>query len=190
MTAIIETISETSYITDEDMFCFEPWQLEFIMDLANQDGFPCETVEATSDSDDSASRSDNESKDEFTPSIVQSNDICLQVADIICGRDKLSVHHPGNRRFRILIQMYGARYQSSKTRKEKTEITRTIIEMVHNYGGRFVKLTADETFVQLQMAEIHDKVSHALRSTRLSAGTTRAKRADRKRSNRASSISP
>ena len=87
--------------------------------------------------------------------------------DVYCGRDKRNHSHPGNKRFRDLIQANRDRYQNAALREYKTRITSDIIDMVHSYGGRFLRLDeASNTWYQVDGAYIHDKVSHALRSAR------------------------
>lgn len=90
-------------------------------------------------------------------------------SDVLCGRDSNSTQHVGNRRFRSLVQSYCERYQLAQKRSEKTQITREVINIIHGDGGRFLRF--DEKlgcWVQVEkMAYIHDKVSHALRSSKV-----------------------
>jgi hypothetical protein len=58
--------------------------------------------------------------------------------DVICGRGKMTVAHPGNRRFRQLVMEKKQTYQKARRRDDKTRIT---FELVHNLrsgpeGGR------------------------------------------------------
>jgi hypothetical protein len=86
--------------------------------------------------------------------------------DVLCGRDKLSYAHVGNKRFRHIIAMNREAYQTAApSRAEKTSITSETIAMIRASGGRFLKL--DEItgeFQELGEYYIHEKVSHALRS--------------------------
>jgi hypothetical protein len=87
--------------------------------------------------------------------------------DVYCGRDKRSQSHPGNKRFRDLINAHRERYQSASLREHKTRITSDVIDIVHNYGGRFMKTREDEEeWYAMETAYVHDKVSHALRSAK------------------------
>ena len=92
----------------------------------------------------------------------------LKDTDVLCGRDRRAHHHPGNRRFRHLVQQHCNNYQSLSTRDSKSSVTREVIDAVHAYGGRFVKIEDDGALVILDEASTHDKVSHALRSSRCS----------------------
>lgn len=92
--------------------------------------------------------------------------------DVLCGRHQRSVMHPGNKRFRAIVQKYCEQYQSTPRRLEKASITNEVISIVHNQqGGRFLKEVEEfappSFWVPLTHAEIHEKVSHALRSTKV-----------------------
>lgn len=90
--------------------------------------------------------------------------------DVYCGRDKRTHSHPGNKRFRELIASYREQYQQASLREQKTRITTEIINQVHSYGGRFMKLRDEGSSLQewyeVDAANTHDKVSHALRSAK------------------------
>jgi hypothetical protein len=62
--------------------------------------------------------------------------------DIVCGRGKMTIAHPGNRRFRKLVIDRKDDYQKARRRDHKTRIT---LELVHQLrsgpeGGRYVVL--------------------------------------------------
>jgi hypothetical protein len=90
--------------------------------------------------------------------------------DIICGRDKLSHAHVGNKRFRIIIEMNRDRYQTAPSRDDKTRITCDIVAMIRSCrpGGRFLKI--DElnanNWKDVGDEYAREKVSHALRSAK------------------------
>ena len=89
----------------------------------------------------------------------------LTVNDVVCGRDKLSHAHPGNKRFRAIIRSHYQQYQQAKRRDEKTKLTGTISALVAASGGRFLRLVGSE-WVEVDSEGIHEKVSHALRSAK------------------------
>jgi len=92
--------------------------------------------------------------------------VCDQ--DVLCGRDKHSTDHRGNRRFRAIVQLHSARYQSARRRIEKTEIAREVVATIDEEGGRFIRFDDDlDCWVQLDSVEAHEKVSHALRSVKM-----------------------
>jgi hypothetical protein len=89
----------------------------------------------------------------------------IKPTDIFCGRDRLSHNHPGNRRFRHLINMYRDSYQTATQRDTKTLLTAEIVAAVQCYGGRFLKRQAGE-WIEVDATYAHEKVSHALRSAK------------------------
>jgi hypothetical protein len=91
----------------------------------------------------------------------------IKRTDVLCGRDKLSRAHIGNKRFRHIIAINREAYQTAPSRENKTSITCHIVTMVRAYGGRFLKLneTTGE-FRELGEHYILEKVSHALRSAK------------------------
>jgi hypothetical protein len=91
-------------------------------------------------------------------------------ADVISGRDKLAFTHPGNRFFRSLVIAHGPAYQAANFRKQKARIVNTIIETIHNSGGRFMSLEGSGagsiSWVEMNQATTYQKVAHALRSSK------------------------
>jgi hypothetical protein len=87
--------------------------------------------------------------------------------DVLCGRDKISHAHVGNKHFRKIIESYREEYQNAGTRDKKTQITSKIIASVQAQGGRFLKL-GDVTDIWEEVTEQYarEKVSHALRSAK------------------------
>ena len=61
--------------------------------------------------------------------------------DVICGRGK-SVTHPGNLKFRQLVQARKEEYKQAKRRDEKTRIAFEIVETLRNgaAGSRYDKI--------------------------------------------------
>jgi hypothetical protein len=91
-------------------------------------------------------------------------------ADVISGRDKLAFTHPGNRVFRSLVIAHGHAYQAANFRKQKARIVNTIIDVIHNSGGRFLSLEGSGAgsigWVEMNQATTYQKVAHALRSSK------------------------
>ena len=58
--------------------------------------------------------------------------------DVICGRGKMTIAHPGNRRFRQLVIDQQDAYQKAKRRDDKTRITFELVQQLRNCpeGGR------------------------------------------------------
>ena len=87
--------------------------------------------------------------------------------DVLCGRDKVSYGHVGNRRFRVIISTRSAEYQNCTSRDQKTRITHEIIKGIRECGGRFLKINYKTGMYEDVGDEYaHEKVSHALRSAK------------------------
>ena len=91
----------------------------------------------------------------------------LQSVDVLCGRDKMSHAHSGNKRFRQIIERHREGYQTASCREQKTSITCQIVKMIRDCEGRFLKRD-DETGEWSDVGDDYarEKVSHALRSAK------------------------
>lgn len=119
-------------------------------------------------------------------SIVRGKMVTLKTSeidskDVLCGRDKVSFSHVGNKKFRIIIDEHRDKYQSATVKENKTKIIVKIVKMVKENGGRFLKryTTSDSNSNSVPNSDsdsdsscwyvvndqcAHEKVSHALRS--------------------------
>jgi hypothetical protein len=99
---------------------------------------------------------------------ARSFDDCIPTPnDVLCGKDRTAISHVGNTRYRHLIEMNRVAYQTASSRHTKTEITRTIEDILRGCGGRFLKLNKETGWLEeLSGAETHEKISHALRSAK------------------------
>jgi len=87
--------------------------------------------------------------------------------DVLCGRDKESYSHVGNKQFRVIVATNRERYQSCTSRDEKTKITTEIIKGIRDCGGRFLRKNEKTNLYEDVGDEYaHEKVSHALRSAK------------------------
>lgn len=87
--------------------------------------------------------------------------------DVLLGRDKTSHGNAGNKHFRKLVQKHRDEYQWAPMRKQKSKITRTVIESITSRGGRFLRYDpTTKTYEPISTVDCHEKVSHALRSAR------------------------
>jgi hypothetical protein len=87
--------------------------------------------------------------------------------DILCGRDKLSYSHEGNKRFRELVLTYREEYQTAPSREIKSKISCHIVAFVKQRGGRFLKQDdVSGAWKEVSSEYAHEKVSHALRSAK------------------------
>jgi len=58
--------------------------------------------------------------------------------DVICARGAESRFHPGNQRFRMIIEQHCESYMDAPKR-ERQLYTKKIVKMIHEGGGRFMK---------------------------------------------------
>lgn len=103
----------------------------------------------------------------LSSSIQQPKLVGVNTTDVLCGRDRVSHAHVGNKQFRKLIEKLHQTYQSATSRDVKTQITCQIIATVHRNGGRFLKI--NESTGRWEVVTDHyarEKVSHALRSAK------------------------
>jgi hypothetical protein len=91
----------------------------------------------------------------------------IEPTDVLCGRDKLSHAHCGNKRFRDIIGMNREAYQTAPSRERKTSITCQIVSIVREFGGRFLRVDdATREWVDIGDTHAREKVSHALRNAK------------------------
>lgn len=91
----------------------------------------------------------------------------IQEGDVLCGRGGRSNHHPGNKRYRLVVSEMKAMYRTTDAKNLKTDLSRAIVEHVCNYGGRFVKKDEKQgKYYLLTKAEARRKTSQALRETK------------------------
>jgi hypothetical protein len=113
----------------------------------------------------------------FSPAASSAANGEIQDNDVVCGRGRMTLSHPGNKAFRGWIRTYGASYQATQRRNEKKEIILQIIEHIRSTGGRFMKALDDDhdddakplQAVHYEEASFefqYEKVGHALRSVK------------------------
>lgn len=84
--------------------------------------------------------------------------------DILCGKDKTFNLHPGNLRFRQLIEAHAPAYARADSKQNKMKITKSIVDTIQIHGSRFLeKVDGSLYWSELANAKARDKTSHALR---------------------------
>jgi hypothetical protein len=89
--------------------------------------------------------------------------------DVLLGRGKQHIEHPGNERLQTLLNMHSVRYNATSSRHEKTLITQEIVQTIQTAGdlpvpGRFLKFDKSANgWVEIDDAAARVKVSHAMR---------------------------
>jgi hypothetical protein len=88
--------------------------------------------------------------------------------DVLCGRHKLAFNNIGNRRLRVTVSLSIERYLAKMSRHDKTLVIISIVELIQESGGRFLKWNKDR-WIELGEKQAREKVGHALRDMLASA---------------------
>mmetsp|Transcript_27019 Transcript_27019/g.40891 ORF Transcript_27019/g.40891 Transcript_27019/m.40891 type:complete len:366 (+) Transcript_27019:216-1313(+) len=85
--------------------------------------------------------------------------------EMLLGKEKVIFNHPGNKRFRAIINHNVDRYMSTSTKSGKTKLVRKIYCDMKQAGYRFLKRADKLSSVwnDIKEADAHEKISHALR---------------------------
>jgi hypothetical protein len=83
--------------------------------------------------------------------------------DILCGQSRVCANHPGNRTFQSVLADFAHRYDIATSKQEKMQMTKAIVSIIHDSGGRFLKYK-DGMWEEISTVAARDKVSHALRT--------------------------
>jgi len=109
--------------------------------------------------------------------------------DVMCGRHRLAFNNVGNRRFRVTVSLNVEQYIKAATRKDKSRIILSVVDIVKSTGGRFIKWNSREKkWVELNEKEAREKVGHAIRDMSLTKDQAGINSGSRRSSN-ASSLS-
>lgn len=83
--------------------------------------------------------------------------------DVLMGRGGRSNHHPGNARYLEAKLTIQPRYRKA-TKEEKTGISQELVDVVKNWGGRFVKLDdTNQRWYEVDNVTARKKASQTLR---------------------------
>ncbi len=113
---------------------------------------------------------ETKTKEESTKSSVPKNSTGLKLTDIdvLLGRGKRSNNHPGNAKFRSLVEeMKPIYFQKGNKKNKKHAISNQLVDRVHGWGGRFLKETSRNSNVY---EEVDVKVARKKCSQRLREG--------------------
>ena len=92
----------------------------------------------------------------------------IRDTDVLCGRGGRSNHHPGNKRYRHVISEMKLMYKKTEAKSTKTDLSRTIVDHVCRYGGRFIKKEESTgRYYVLTRGEARKKTSQALRENKV-----------------------
>lgn len=89
--------------------------------------------------------------------------------DVLCGRGKEYYHHPGNKRFRSLVELSLPGYTNAPNKLHKTMIVKGIIETIRESGSGFVREMEDGSWVEIGDHCAREKVGQTFRQLRPSS---------------------
>jgi hypothetical protein len=95
---------------------------------------------------------------------VSHNDNSFKEADVLLGRGGLVNLHPGNQAYLQHKERLQARYLAA-SKEEKTEISQELVDIVHDWGGRFMKQSEDNEHIWYEVDNLkaRKKASQTLR---------------------------
>jgi len=85
--------------------------------------------------------------------------------DILRGRGGGTNHHPGNKKFRDEARNFRARYKDkATTRREKYELSLTLVKRARDYGGRFLERRNgdDKNWYLMSEGDVRKKASQGM----------------------------
>jgi len=86
--------------------------------------------------------------------------------DILCGRGNVFSNHTGNRHFGRIVRANLQEYGDASSRSEKIRVVDDILQEIQTSGARFAKLDSEtQRWYQLNEAQAHQKIGHAIRDT-------------------------
>jgi hypothetical protein len=100
--------------------------------------------------------------------------------DVLCGRGKPFQEHQGNKRMRQIVNELKERYQCVP-RNRKVLVAEEVIGRIKEKGGRFLKLSGRDYWVEVSHPTSLEKVSHSFRTLKRDT----AKKANRRAHNQA-----
>eukprot|EP00934_Nitzschia_sp_Nitz4_P002914 Nitzschia sp. Nitz4//scaffold95_size97785//49428//50956//NITZ4_004668-RA/size97785-augustus-gene-0.99-mRNA-1//1//CDS//3329560475//2904//frame0 len=100
-----------------------------------------------------------------TVALPQSPGMEIHPNDVLFGRGKTVVEHPGNLRFRTIVGMKMDEYEAA-SRLEKTCMTENIVQLVKDSRGRFLKRDDGGDWEEVDDETARKKVAHAFRNRR------------------------
>lgn len=84
--------------------------------------------------------------------------------DVLSGSDKRFDKHPGNMRYKQILNKMRPGYTSTESKTAKKKMVGDIDEFIQSYGGRFLRIDeSNGRFRLLRKAESRNKISRSLR---------------------------
>ncbi|KAL7575876.1 hypothetical protein ACA910_003190 [Epithemia clementina (nom. ined.)] len=97
-----------------------------------------------------------------TAPVLPNNEATIRDNDVLLGRGGQTNKHFGNKRYRSIVLDHQGEYLQAR-KKDKIVIARKIVAIVHQNGGRFLKLGATSQWEEVPDERAQAKTSQALR---------------------------
>jgi hypothetical protein len=125
--------------------------------IANDDAKPA----ASSSSPKKKRRKRNRTKPNYDPEVMEYCEVTDE--DVLLGRGGRSNHHAGNKRYLIEKEKIQPRYLAAD-KEAKTGISQELVDIVENWGGRFLKLDEEtDKWYRVKNIVARKKASQTLR---------------------------
>ena len=102
--------------------------------------------------------------------------------DVIRGRGKLALMHPGNKYFRSLVERASIDYSKTTSRMERSYIVTGIVKEIKSKGNGFIKQTSQGEWVPVSDSLAREKIGQQMRellSTKYKSSHSAKKRRQR-----------
>jgi len=104
---------------------------------------------------------------------VDSRQVSVQFTDtdVLLGRGGMTNKHPGNQKFRDLVDKVKPMYHGYQTKAKKKDVSQLVVDDIQQSGGRFLKnlrkdINSPDEWVIARPDEARKKASQALREAR------------------------
>jgi hypothetical protein len=127
--------------------------------MTNNNDFPLENHGEWSAERRQAEREAKDAKREITTILAPCSN------DVVFGRDKFALHHPGNTHYLRSIDKRREEHENAESKSAKTQIANAIVSAIKERGGRFLKRAATG-WAEVDDATARYKVASAIRGMR------------------------
>jgi hypothetical protein len=86
--------------------------------------------------------------------------------DVLFGRGRPTQCHPGNVRFRLLLELHADEYECAASKFDKTLLAARLVHTVTSADARFLKPVDGDRWVQVDEMTAHEKVAQNFRTRR------------------------
>ncbi|CAB9497622.1 expressed unknown protein [Seminavis robusta] len=118
-----------------------------------------------------------------TAAVTMISSIEPREVDILCGKSKECVTHPGNSRYRQFIDAFQPKYAKCTNKQSKMDVTKEIVTTLSR-TSRFLRYNTEaQCYEELSHLEARDKTSHALRTACKRVSKQQKKRATKQITN-------